>query len=256
MAKPLLIAVLFIYSNCLQAQLEKIDTDRPDQTESVNTVPRNYFQAEFGFNKENLSGRNYDLIYPTTLLKYGLNKFEFRFEAVLRSSYEHLIPNPKWTSGVDPVVIGCKIALWEQKNILPKTSLIAGTGIPILSSRSFKADHLAPLFRFTMQNSLTDNIALGYNLGAEWDGYSSIPVWIYTFAPGFDLGEKFYFYIEAFGFIQKKEKPQHNIDAGLAYYISNDVKVDVSGGFGISEEAPKSYVAVGFSFRCKTSSKK
>jgi hypothetical protein len=31
--------------------------------------------------------------------------------------------------------------------------------------------------------------------------------------------------------------------------------VDLSGGFGISKEAPKNYVAVGFSFRIKTKHK-
>ena len=252
MAKLLCTIVSLLSSVGLIAQIEKIDTDRPDQTESVETVPKNYFQAEFGFNKENTFFNNYDLIYPTALLKYGLKNFEFRLETILRSSYEHLIPNPKWTRGIDPVVIGCKIALWEEKNILPKTSLIVGTGFPMLASKSFKADHLAPLFRFTMQNSLTNNIALGYNLGAEWDGYSSTPVWIYTFAPGFDLGNKWYTYIEIFGFIQKNENPQHNVDGGIAYYISNNVKIDISGGLGISEAAPKSYVAIGFSFRFKT----
>src|SRR5882724_5400194 len=98
MAKFLWATILFLFSTCIRAQVEKIDTDRPDQTESVNTVPKNYFQAEFGFNKENLSGRNYDLIYPTALFKYGLKKFEFRLETIYHSSYVHLIPNPKWTT--------------------------------------------------------------------------------------------------------------------------------------------------------------
>jgi len=249
--RKLLIVQLFLSLSIVSKAQDKIDTDRPDQTESVNTVPKNYFQAEFGFNKENTFNNNYDLIYPTALLKYGLKKIEFRLEANLRSSYEHLIPNSKWTSGFDPIVVGCKIALREEKNILPKTSLILSTGIPTVASKSFRAIHLAPAFRFTMQNSLTDNIALGYNLGAEWDGYTTTPVWIYTFAPGFDLGEKWYAYIEAFGFIQKNEKPQHNLDGGIAYYISNDVKIDLSGGFGISQEAPKNYLAIGFSFRVK-----
>jgi len=251
-----LVVILFLCGNCLKAQVEKIDTDRPDQTESAVTVPKNYFQAEFGFNKENLPGRNYDLLHPTTLLKYGLHKFEFRLEATLRSSYEYLFPNPKWTKGLEPVVIGFKTALWEENKLLPKTSLIVHLGLPFLASKTFRTDHLIPSFRFTMQNSITANVAIGYNLGAEWDGYSSTPAWVYTFAPGFNVGKKWYTYIEAFGFIHKKEKPQHNLDAGIAYYISNNVKIDLSAGIGISEAAPENYVAVGFSFRFKTRSGK
>ena len=108
MTKFLWIIILLLFCTCIEAQVEKIDTDRPDQTESVETVPRNYFQAEFGFNKENLFDRNYDLIYPTALFKYGLKKFELRLETTFRSSYEHLVPNPKWTTGIDPVLIGIK----------------------------------------------------------------------------------------------------------------------------------------------------
>ncbi len=231
---------------------EKIDTDRPDQTESAAIVPFHYFQGEFGFNKENLFEKNYDLIHPTALLKYGMKKFEFRLEATCKTSYEHFIPDPKKTTGFEPVELGFKAALWEEKKLLPKTSLIVHLGIPALSSGSFKPDHLVPSFRFTLQNSISETIGLGYNLGAEWDGFAPSPAWLYTFSPGFNFGKKWYAYIESFGFIRKNEAPQHSLDGGFAYYFSNDLKVDMSGGFGISKAAPKNYMALGFSFRVKT----
>ena len=46
-------------------------------------------------------------------------------------------------------------------------------------------------------------------------------------------------YAEVFGFILKNELPQHNLDGGIAYYLTNDLKVDISGGFGISEAYSK-----------------
>ena len=245
-----------IISLQLKAQVEKIDTNRPDQTESAVTVPRHYFQAEFGFNKENTHDRDYDLLHPTALFKYGLKRFEFRLETTFKSSYQHMIPNPKWTTGLDPVVIGFKAALWEEKKLIPKTSFIFHLALPKFASKPFQADHLAPDFRFTMQHSLTETIGLGYNLGAEWDGFTKQPTWIYTLAPGFNLGEKWYAYIEAFGFLRADSSPEHNLDGGIAYYISNDTKIDISGGFGISRNAPKNYVAIGFSFRCNTRQKK
>jgi Putative MetA-pathway of phenol degradation len=253
MAKILPLSILgLLVCSTIKAQVDPIDTDRPDQTESAYTVPKNYFQAEIGFNKENTFYKNYDLVLPTALLKYGFKKWELRLEVTSRSSYEHLIPDPKWTNGLEPVEIGFKAALWEEKKWIPKTSIIAHLGLPTVASRVFRAHHIAPSFRFTMQNSLTKNIAVGYNLGAEWDGFSSTPIWIYTLAPGFELGEKWYAYIEAFGFIQKNEPAQHNIDGGIAYYISRDVKIDASSGFGISDAAPKNYFALGISFRVDT----
>ena len=253
MAKKWLMSFSFLCSGFVGAgQEERIDTDRPDQTESAGIVPKNYFQAEIGFNKENISGDNYNLVYPTALLKYGFNKFELRLETVFLSSHEQRIPESKWITGFLPIEIGFKALITEEKKIIPRTSLIVHLGIPMLASPSFKIDHAAPSFRFAMQKTISSHIGIGANLGAAWDGFQPTPLWLYTFSPGFNVGKKWYMYAEAFGFILKNELPQHNLDGGIAYYLTNDLKVDISGGFGISEASPKNYFALGVSFRINT----
>ena len=103
-----------------------------------------------------------------------------------------------------------------------------------------------------MQNTISKLIGIGYNLGAEWDGFSDDPAWIYTLSPGFNISEKWYGYVEVFGSISKDSKPKHNIDGGFAYWINRDFKVDLSSGFGVSKKAPDWYIAIGASFRFKT----
>ncbi len=100
-----------------------------------------------------------------------------------------------------------------------------------------------------MQNTLSDNWAVGYNSGMEWDGESTIPTYTYTFAPGFTINEKWAGYFEVFGFINKEKTPQHSVDGGLYYFPSNNVKFDFSAGFGLTKNAPDFYVAVGGSIR-------
>jgi Putative MetA-pathway of phenol degradation len=256
MAKIYFLISMWLFCSLPGIGQDKIDTDRPDQSESTVNTPPHYFQAEFGFSKENLYGRDYDLIHPAVLLKYGLKKIELRLETSFKTSYQHLIPDPVTTTGIDPVAIGIRAPLWEEKKWIPKTSLLVHLGIPALGSKAFRPDHLFPSFRFAMQNSITKNFGIGYNLGAEWDGYSSTPSWIYTLTTGFDLSEKWYAYAEIFGSFRKNEAAQHNLDGGFGYTINKDLKVDISGGFGISEAAPKSYVATGFSFRINTMKKK
>lgn len=234
--------------NALFAQ-DKIETDRPDQTETPFLVPQGWFQMEVGFNKENQTENIYTLVHPTALLKYGLQKFELRLEVNEISEHVALVPNSKTTTGLSPVEIGTKVSLLEEQGTRPKTSLIAHLGLPFLSSRPFHTPHLAPSFRFSMQNTVTKTIALGYNLGAEWDGISTVPAWLYTFAPGINLGSRWYAYIEAFGYIIKDKMPQHNLDGGVAYFVSNNTKLDVSGGIGLSPDSFKNYIAIGFSFR-------
>jgi len=247
-----LIAIAFL--NTTVFAQEKIDTDRPDQTESSYLVPKGYFQGEFGFNIEN-DKKLKTFVHPTGLWKYGINKrFELRLitEFVSQETVLILPQGNKFETGLVPIQIGSKIALWEEKGIIPKTSLIFHIGIPGLSSSKFKTPNLAPNFRFTMSHSLSERVGLGYNLGAEWDGIDETPAWIYTIAPGINIGNNWYAYIEAFGSIKKNEPAQHSVDAGLAYFFSNNTKIDISSGFGISKTAPDNYVAIGFSFRFKT----
>jgi subtilisin family serine protease len=245
---------LFCCVALCHAQVEKIDTDRPDQTESAVTVPKKWLQFEFGFGKQVNNSNENEFQHPTLLSKYGISKgIELRLITTVQTNtnFDNLLAKEKET-GLSPVEVGAKIALWKEKKFLPKTSLLFHVAIPGLASKKFRAEKLAPNFRFSMQHTVSDVIGIGYNLGAEWDGFSNEATWVYTFAPGFNISEKWYGYVEAFGSISKNNKPEHNADAGVAYYINRDFKVDLSSGFGISKAAPDWYIAVGASFRFKT----
>jgi len=246
--KPLFIALALLVGKVSLAQPEKIDTDRPDQTESAVLVPVKYFQGEFGFGKENLKNNSYHLIHPTFLLKYGLSqRFELRLESEVASEYL-LTPQTKTTISLEPVEIGSKISLFQEKGLFPKTSLIVHLGLPFATSNYDKHQNLFPSFRFTCSHTITEKIGIGYNAGAEWDGYNNKPAWLYTLSPNFSIGKRWYSYVEAFGFYHT-DSWEHNIDGGLAYYLSNDAKIDLSGGFGLGSSILKNYLSLGFSFR-------
>jgi hypothetical protein len=239
-----------LFSTTILFAQKKIETDRPDQTETPFLTPKKYFQGEFGFAKQNEESGEYQLSEPVALLKYGISKrWEARLEVNYESDYIMLIPNPKKVRGFEPVEIGTKVSFFEEKGLRPKTSLIAHLGLPFIASKNFKTPHLVPSFRFTMQNSLTDNINLGYNLGAEWDGESTIPNWLYTLTTGFDIGERWQAFVEAYGNITRHQLPQHNLDGGIAYFVSDNVKLDMSAGIGLSSSSIKNFISAGFSFR-------
>jgi Putative MetA-pathway of phenol degradation len=255
MLKYITLSLLLLGTTVLcRAQIEKIDTDRPDQTESAVTVPKKWIQLEFGFGKQANNSSENEYQHPTLLSKYGISKrFELRLITTVQTNTDNSNPVLKQSNtGLVPVEIGTKIALWEEKKMLPKTSLLFHLTIPKLASKKFKADKLAPNFRLSMQHTISKLIGIGYNLGAEWDGFSNEATWLYTLSPGFNIANKWYVYIEAFGFISKNNKSQHSLDGGIAYYINRSFKIDLSSGFGISKEAPDWYVAIGASFRFKT----
>jgi hypothetical protein len=232
---------------------EKIDTDRPDQTESTFTVPKGYFQGELGLVKEKIPlGKDCNWTLPTMLAKYGVSdKVELRLiiEYIRQGNGQKL---KKDTFGFLPLQLGMKVNLLEEKGLRPRISLISHLSFNRFASDMAKTgSFLSANFRFTFQNSISDNVAIGYNLGMEWEDFHYGPIYTYTFAPGFNLGEKWYSYVEVFGFISKDYLDQHSIDGGIAYYVNDDLKVDASAGIGLSKYAPDHYFGIGVSWRFK-----
>ena len=229
----------------------RMQADRPDQTDAPYIVKHKYFQTEIGFNVEKIDGYT-TLVVPTILWKYGLCKrFELRLITEINAVETPLIISGgnEVNTGLLPLQLGGKLGLWEEKGWLPKTGLLFHIAIPRLAGKQFIASRWAPSIKFTMQHDLSDKIGFGYNLGVAWDGESDNPFWIYSFSLGFDIGKNWDYYFETFGAARKGEWPQHNLDTGVGYYISDNVRLDLSGGFDITKNADEHYFALGISFR-------
>lgn len=252
MVKSVLFTVTFLCcAFTVLAQPDKIDTDRPDQTESASTVPKKWVQFEMGFLKQkNYTDEDY-FQHPSLLTKYGIGKrLEIRLITEWATFKYKAVNGVYSVTGINSVQLGGKVNFFDEKGIRPKTSLIAHYDFGRL--RTLYKDSIDGLnFRFTLQNTISKVVSIGYNIGMEWDRFGSPPACIYTFAPGFNIGEKWYGYIEIFGSIWKDEKPETSIDGGIAYFVTDNLKLDISSGFGISKAAPDWYVAIGGSFRFK-----
>lgn len=239
--------LLLITSTTIYSQtLEPIQADRPDQTETPAIVPKGMFQVETGltFQKNNAISKSFSL--PSTLWKYGVNE---NFELRLITEFLSEEINEEKIKGFTPVYVGFKVKLTDEKGIFPKTSFIGQISLPNTAYKEFKTEFFAPEFRFVMQHTLSEKISFSYNLGAEWNGFSAEPTFIYTNAIGYSITEKLGSYIEIFGFIPQKEKSNHSFDGGITYLINPNFMLDLSSGIGISKNAPKNYFAFGFSFR-------
>jgi hypothetical protein len=235
-------------SNNLFAQkgLPPIQLDRPDQTECPYIVPKNHFQFESGFNFEKVNKDEENFLYPTLLTKYGVNdKFELRLITEVRTNK---VLNNK-LNGLNPIKIGFKTKLAEERGLIPLTSFIAHLSLPFLSTKGFRSTYYAPSFRFVMQHTLTEKMSLSYNIGAEWDGESAEPTFIYTLTSGYSISERVGAYIELYGFVPQKDKSEHRTDGGFTFLVKRNIMLDISGGCGLTENAPNYYASLGFSIR-------
>ena len=237
-----------ITSSLAAQDLPPIQLDRPDQTESPYIVPARHFQIESGISFEKFNEQNKSYTYPTVLFKYGVNDaFELRLIPEYITSY---VQAEKF-SGITPLTVGFKVKLAGEKGVFPMVSFIGHLGIPSIASKKFKTEWYAPSFRFTMQHTLSNNLSLGYNLGAEWDGESPTPAFIYTLTTGYSISEKLGAFLELYGFLIQKSTGDHRINAGLTYLIKNNMAADISGGIGINKYAPAFFIAAGYSIRLK-----
>ena len=243
--KILLLLLLFNFI-CFSQEIEPLEADRPDQTETPSLVPTGMFQAESGFTfqKNDTSSKTNSL--PSTLWKYGVNE---NFELRLITEFISETINGETISGLNPIYIGCKIKIADEKGFRPKTSFIGHILVPKIASTAFKADYFDPKFRFVMQHTLSKKVSFSYNLGAEWDGFLPAATFIYTIASGYSFTDKLGAYIELFGFSPQNDEANHSFDGGFTYLINNNFMLDLSSGIGITDNAPKHYFAIGFSFR-------
>jgi hypothetical protein len=225
-------------------QSGRIETDRPDQTECPFIGRKGYFQGEIGFNR-NVSKDEVVYFAPTSLWKIGLvNWAELRLTSVIETK-EH--------SGYFQIEsAGAKFHLSEGNTFMPRSAVIVQYHVNNqnrdASERNGNPHSLGEVV-FTMQNAIKGPWGIGYNLGTEFHSNGGVEG-IVRIAPNVTLGEKGYAYVEFFGRLPKSNLSDTWVDGGFAYYISDDIKLDVSGGKSL-QVGQLWYAALGVSFRFK-----
>jgi len=229
-------------------------TDRPDATESPNTVPKRTIQVETGVFLETYEakGTKTETIgYNTTLVRYGVfDNFELRlgwnFEEIRTTVGGAKLDDVK--SGLSPLLAGLKVEIVEEKGLIPETGLLVHMALPFTASNDFRPQTTGVDFRFSMGHTLSDKSSLGYNLGAQWGNDSSEANYVYTLVYGYSITQKFGSYVEIYGDASKANKPNHFWDVGFTYLISNVIQADITIGKSFTE-GQDILVSTGLSFR-------
>lgn len=236
------LAIFLLFPIFAFAQSEgRIETDRPDQTECPFIVKKGYIQAEIGFNRATSEN-----LFPTSLVKYGISKrFELRYVSVLAQE-------PGKEIRFQTEAVGFKWALLQPSGWKPRTSVIVHYNWDHqnrdFSEKNLRGHSIGDVV-FTMQNDLNKQFGVGYNLGTELHSNGSFEG-IYRVAPNMLIGKKGYAYVEVFGRFPASEYADHSYDAGFAYYLNEDIKLDVSAGQSFTQPEDY-YFALGISFRLR-----
>ena len=253
MKKIIYTTCLIFFSFVAFAQIEKMETDRPGKTVSPGTAGKKMVQFETGFSieTEKVTAPKKDLYlqHPYLLTKYGLGKrIEIRLITELATTKEINVNGNTIRTGLNSVQFGGKLNFLKGKGLSPKVSLIAHYDFRRFRTMYKSRDTIdGANFRFALQHNFSEHIFLSYNIGMEWKRFGSPPTYIYTFSPRFNITEKWFAFIEVYGFIWKNYSPENSIDFGAAYNITNNFKIDASAGFGLNKKAPDNFYSIGAS---------
>lgn len=239
--KLFLLSCVFLFGvKCLAQGL--IQTDRPDQTEGVFIVGKKIFQLETGLlTAQNRSGeRNY--LLPTTLLKYGVsNNFE------LQTIVDLVQENGEF--GLSPVSLGFKANLGKEKGARPEIAFIGRVQVKNLSGKEFNVNRSLAMFRIAFQNTLSDVVVLGYNLGMQWNEFEK-PSYILSASSNFNISKELVLYAELFNFTQDNSLLNPIADMGAMYAIQNRFILDASIGKYLNPTLEEDvYLTIGFTTR-------
>jgi hypothetical protein len=256
----LLAAILFApvdaYSQYLQIILQPpgpIVPDRPGQTNPPNVLASGTVQLETGFQREtkNAGGiQTINYLYNTSLVRVGLiTNCELRMVVEYAGTRTDSSAQSSALQGFNPVSVGTKIAICPEKGILPKTAMNIAFTLPYVGRREFRPSFLAPSFFLLMQNTLSEEFSIGYNLGLQWDGEQPNATVAYSISPSLTVAEGLSVFVEFYGFSTEKSVSDYRADMGCAYLVDDNVQIDFSAGVGLNTGAPDSFVAFGLAWR-------
>lgn len=235
-------------------------TDRPDQTESTNTVPPGFVQLEAGWTLDHeLDGgatiRTHTV--PGVLARIGLtNRLEGRigFTGFQSTRIEGLGTT---TSGLGDMDLGFKYRLMDGSGAAPTVALIGAVSLPT-GGDGLSSERLDPAVLLVFAQELSERVALGYNLGSAWssvdDGTgvrTTLLDLIYTVSFGFSLTDRVGAFAESFGTIAVNDGSEHThaLDGGLTYQLNDHFQLDVSVGLGLNAAASDWFLGAGVAVR-------
>lgn len=232
-------------------------TDRPDQTESSETVRPGFAQFEFGWtHREDDDGLDITSdSLPETLIRLGVTDV-----LELRVGFDGYIWEDTDGVGTDEgagdAEIGVKWKLWEEAGRRPQTAILAGTSLPT-GQDPLSSERFDPSLRLACSHTLSETLSFGYNLAGLWttkedsrgdrDTTASIA---YSVVLGIALSEQTGTFVEFFGDAPTTSgKPANSLDAGLTHLLADNLQLDVLGGVGLSETADDWFVGAGVVWR-------
>ena len=232
---------------------EALITDRPDFTESAETVPKGMVQLEGGYTyTQNTKHDNTQSLGEVLVRIAAGDKAEIR---VGLNSYDTGRGGSGRSYGREGADLGFKVRIKPgSENAGFRKAAVSAIGFVTLptgtgSGRSNKVQGTAKLILGYSFNSRTDlGVNANYSYVADDSGdYGELAS---SASLGYSLSERVGSYVEYYGFYPVARQTGTNyVNTGLTYLINSNTQVDVRVGAGLGGPADKSFIGTGVAYR-------
>ncbi|HEX8550321.1 MAG TPA: transporter [Abditibacteriaceae bacterium] len=224
--------------------VDALITDRPDFTESTQTIPRGRMQLEGGatFTRR---GSSRETGIGELLLRVAAGKrSELRLGA---NSYVVQRAPGSRTSGKDDVSLGLKVRLRDSETtslLAPRVSLIVQTSVPS-GARALREDKWQPgaklLFGWDVNEKTGFAANLNYDYASEaGQRFGQVSA---SASVGYSVSERTGAFLETYALFPGSAGGENEtfVDTGLTYLLSPDFQLDARVGLGIGNNVGSDY---------------
>jgi len=234
---------------------ETLRSDRPGQSNSPYTAGKKILQIQSGlqFEGANLSNDFGDYKFSNfafpAYFRYGVTE---KFEVNLGIGYRKVRlkedgETASKSSGIDLATVALRFNVFEETEKIPALGFEFTYKTKVLSE-DFKPDYPSGKFNLMASKGFGEKFSITSNLGADFGGFVGPPDGFYTLSLGLAVDEHLGVFFENYGSFSGDYFDSY-FDFGGAYLLSNDLQLDLFGGFGYNDDAFTWFVSGGVSYR-------
>lgn len=221
--------------------------DRPGISDYPTIVPKGNLQIETGleyFQRED----HRSMLLPQIMLRTAVSKrLEFRVtNRFIRIDSSDVQDHDKHYYNL---TLDAKFLLFQEKGVLPATSVLAGYTFTPPMSRALRGpiwgDHLLLL----MENNLHDKVLFNYNVGVIWNGYDGKLASMYSFSFEIELSTQHAVFVEQSTLFNTGEKNDHWVVLGYTHLAARHSQIDFSTAMDFNGGPSDYFFAIGYSTR-------
>jgi opacity protein-like surface antigen len=234
---------------------DAIDPDRPDFTEGTGVIPLGRVQVETGYTYSRVEDEG------TSALGEILVRVPFSKRAEARigvGSYDWIGRAGPNGEGYEDPELGMKVVLTGSSDDRPKglahpeVALLFLTTVPV-GGHDLTADAWQPTAKLALGWDLTKRFSLSSNLNLAYlaDGSRRFSQVAVSLSAGYSLAERLDSFFEVFAFSRETAggPSTRYADTGVAYAVTDNLKLDLRVGFGRNDAHPDYFVGTGAGIR-------